>query len=155
MKVPIFITVLIVAAAVGIGWHNYQRLQTVRETQATLVRTAVDRGFILDPAHPTERVRITKSNRGNREMEAKVLDADFTEYYIELNALRKKGVMPVGIAMNRIQQQGKELHARLNALDASQLKIILNDVLDAPSDDGLTTTTSKTDDASTMAAKRG
>lgn len=131
MKVPIFITVIIVATAAGIGWHDYQRLVSIRETQATLVRKAAAVGISLDSAHPLERVRITKRERGNHVAEARLLAADYTEYYIELSALRKKGTMPDDATMQRITKRGEALYARLSALDAGQLKISLSDVRDS------------------------
>lgn len=36
MKIPLVVTIFVVAAAAGLGWHNHQRLATLRAVRDQL-----------------------------------------------------------------------------------------------------------------------
>ena len=121
MKISIGLSILILAAAATLGWHDHQRLVTVREHHTRLVTEAATLGIALDPSHPADPVRITKRERENKEADAKAAAAEFIAFAKEMEAIEKEGGPPDEATQERII----EIMDRLMSLDASQLKILI------------------------------
>ncbi len=124
MKISIALSVLILAAAASLGWHDHQRLATVREHHARLVAEAATLGIALDPSHPAEPVRVTKRERENREAEARQAAVEFIAFAKEMEAIEKKGVPPDEVAQKKLM----EFMDRMMSLDSAQLKILITEV---------------------------
>ena len=103
MKLSILISIVILAAAAAFGWHDHQRLVTVREAHTRLVAEAAALGVSLDPAHPNERVLVTKhAEREDKEAEARQAAADFIAFAREMEEFEKKGERPDPETMKRV-----------------------------------------------------
>ena len=121
MKISLALSVLILAAAAALGWHDHQRLVIVREHHAKLVAEGATLGIAVDPSHPADPVRITKRERENKEADAKAAAAEFIAFAKEMEAIEKEGGPPDEATQERII----EIMDRLMSLDASQLKILI------------------------------
>jgi hypothetical protein len=124
MKISIALSVLILAAAAGLGWRDHQRLAAVRERHAKLVAEAATLGIALEPSRPAASVRITKRERENKEVEAKLVAVEFIAFAREMEAIEKKGGPPDEAAQKRLM----EFMDRMMSLDSSQLKILIAEV---------------------------
>ncbi len=124
MKISLALSVVILAAAASLSWHDHQRLVTVRENHAKLVAEAATLGIALDPSRPADPVRITKRERENKEVDAKAAAAEFIAFAKEMEAMEKKGGPPDEAVQKRIM----EIMDRMMSLDASQLKILIAEV---------------------------
>ena len=124
MKISIGLSILILAAAATLGWHDHQRLVTVREHHTQLVAEAATLGIALDPSHPADPVRITKRERGNKEMDAKAAATEFIAFAKEMEAIEKRGSPPDEATQKRIM----EFMDRMMSLDSAQLKILIAEI---------------------------
>ncbi len=124
MKISIAVSILILAAAASLGWHDHQRLTTVRGNHAKLVAEAARLGISVDPNNPSDPVRITKRERENREAEAKQAAVEFIAFAKEMEAIEKKGGPPDEATQKKIV----DFMDRMMALDSAQLKILIAEV---------------------------
>lgn len=124
MKISIALTVLILAAAAALGWRDHQRLVTVREHHTRLVAEAATLGLARDPSHPADPIRISKRERGNKEMNAKATAVEFIAFAKEMEAIEKKGGPPDEATHKRMM----EIMDHMLSLDSTQLKILITEV---------------------------
>ena len=124
MKISLALSVLILAAAAGLGWHDHQRLAAVRENHTKLVAEAATLGIALDPSRPADPVRMTKCERENKEAVAKAAAAEFIAFAKEMEAIEKKG----GPMDEAQQKRVMEFMDRMMSLDSAQLKILIAQV---------------------------
>ncbi len=122
MRIPIVVSVLVLAAAAGLGWRDHLRLASVQATHRELVAQAAALGIALDPADPAERVRTTKRPREDRDAGAKDAAAGFIVYAKEMQALGGKLGMPLDEATRKRMMDQMD---RMMALDGSQLKVVI------------------------------
>ncbi|MES2922972.1 MAG: hypothetical protein V4819_15560 [Verrucomicrobiota bacterium] len=124
MKLSIAVSLLILAAAASLGWHDHQRLTSVRESHAKLIAEAAQLGISVDPKNSADPVRVTKRERENREAEAKQAAADFIAFAKEMEVIEKKGGSPDEATQKKIM----EFMDRMMSLDSAQLKILIAEV---------------------------
>ena len=124
MKISIALSLLILAAAAGLGWHDHQRLAQVRESHEKLVAEAATLGISSNSSNPAAPVRITKRERENREAAAKDAAAEFIAFAKEMEAIGKNG----GPRDEAMQTRILAILDRMMALDASQLKILIAEI---------------------------
>lgn len=123
MKISIAISLLILAAAASLGWHDHQRLVFVREHHAKLTAEATTLGISIDSENPAGPVRLTKRERGrdDREAEAKLVAAEFIALAKEMEAIEKNGGSPDAEQQKKITG----ILDRMMSLDASQMKTLV------------------------------
>lgn len=124
MKFSVAVSVLILAAAAGLGWHDHQRLASVRGNHAQLVGDAAAHGIFLNSAHPQEGARLTKRARENREAGAKLAAAEFIAFAREMETLEKTA----GRSGEATAKCLMKFMDRLMSLDAAQLKVLISEV---------------------------
>ena len=124
MKISIAASILILLLAALFGFHGHHQLFTVRETHAKLVASAKQLGISIDPSRPDALVRITKSEREDKEADAKAAAVEFIAYAREMEANREKGVS-TDVAQQKRQM---EIMDRIMSLDSAQLKILIAEV---------------------------
>lgn len=124
MKISIALSILILAAAAALGWHDHQRLVTVREHPTQLVAEAATLGLALDPSRRADPVRITKRERENKEVDAKAAAAEFIAFAKEMEAIERRGGPPDEATQKRIM----EFMDRMMSLDSAQLKILIAEI---------------------------
>lgn len=125
MKIPIAVSLLILALGAGVGWSDHQRLAAARKSQASLIAEAGRLGIALDPAHPASLARITKHDRESREASASLSVAEFIAFAMELEAFEKTGGGQPDAAM---QQRIMDFMNSIMALNATQLKTLIAEV---------------------------
>jgi hypothetical protein len=119
MKISIALTVLILAAAAGLGWKNHAHLTKVSTSHAKLVTEAAGLGISLDLTKSVPSVRSTKrADRGDKVVEAKAIAADIIALFKEAEAMEKKGEPPDETMHKRML----EFMDRMMSLDIAQLK---------------------------------
>lgn len=129
MKISIALSLLILALAGAYGWNGHQRLEDARKTRARLVAEAARLGIATDPAHPEDTVRLTKrGTREDKEAEARLAAKDFIAFAKEMEAIEKNGGQPDEATQKRIMG----FLDRIMSLDASQVKILIAEVRNAP-----------------------
>ena len=127
MKISIAASILILLLAALFGFHGHHQLFTVRETHAKLVASANQLGISIDPSRPDALVRITKSERENKEADAKAAAVELIAYAREMEANREKGVS-TDVAQQKRQM---EIRDRIRSLNSAQIKILIAEVLAA------------------------
>ncbi len=114
MKIIIAISVLILAAAAGLAWQIDGRLAAARADQKQLATEANRLGISVGDTHST---RLAKRSRIDRETEARRLAIE----YIQLTKESENG----GKRDDASQARYRDCYARISALDASNLKILI------------------------------
>jgi hypothetical protein len=68
MKLSLSTAVLVLAIAAAVGWHDHHRLADSRERHGKLMAEATSLGISIDPSHPNQTARDTRSqeNRAGR-----------------------------------------------------------------------------------------
>ncbi len=124
MKFSVALAILILAAAVGLGWQDHQRLVTFRALHANWVAAAARLGISLNPADPAAAVHITKRERNNSKVDAKVLAIELIASAQEMEAIRKEGGKPDEATEKRFSN----VYERMTALDFAGLTILIAEV---------------------------
>ncbi len=125
MKITIAISVLILAAAAGLGWQIEGRIAAARADQKQLSAEAARFGISVGDTHST---RSAKRVRIDREAEARLLAIE----YIQLAKASETNRKPDEASQTRY----RDCFARISALDASSLKILVAELLASPELDG-------------------
>ena len=125
MKITIAISVLILAAAAGLGWQIEGRLAAARADEIKLVTEAARLGISMGDAHST---RSAKRVRIDREAEARLLAIE----YIQLAKASETDRKPDEASQTRY----RDCFARISALDGTSLKILMAELLASPELDG-------------------
>ena len=122
MKIPIVIAIVILLAAAGMGLRDQQRLASVREHHANLVKEAAALGITLDPKHPAGRVITTKHReREDKQVVAKAAAAKFIAFAKVIEQQKENPGPPDESTQERIV----ELMDLMMSLDAAELKILI------------------------------
>ncbi len=124
MKFSLAIAVLILAIGASFGWRDHQQIVAARETQGQLAAEAATLGIAIDPSHPGDPSRITKHDRQNHEVDAKLFATELIAFAKEMEAMEKKaGGQPDEAMQKRIM----DLIDRMLSLDSAQLKILITE----------------------------
>lgn len=124
MKIPIAVSVLILAIGATLGWQNQQYLAAARVNHEKLVAEAAEQGISLDPNHSANSPRSTKRPREGKEAIAKQTAAAVIAFAKELEAQKEQGGPPDETRQKRYL----ELMDRMTSLDAVQLKIVMAEI---------------------------
>ena len=135
MKIPLFVTIPLLAALVCLGWHNQRRLGELREAQAQLAARVASQGGLLDPAAPAEPVRISKGPRPDLTAEAKRVAAGLVAY-----AAKPRLTAKTDDPKEAWNQRVLEETERVQSLNGSQLKILIAELQSAVGIDAATRT---------------
>ena len=128
MKISIAFSILILALGAMFGWHVHQRLANSRETHDKLAAEAPQFGISIDSKNPADPVRFTKrSERGNKDAEARLVAKDFIDFAQEMEAAEKIGGSPEESEQRKIS----DFMARVMSLDVGQLKILIAEIRDS------------------------
>ena len=125
MKISIAISALILVSAAGLGWQIDGRLAAARADQKQLSTEANRLGISVEDTHAT---RNTKILRIDHEAEARRLAIES----IQLTKESENG----GKRDEAWQARNRDCFARISALDASSLKILIAELLASPELDG-------------------
>lgn len=124
MKISIAISILILAAAAGLGWRDHRQLAAIRKNHAKLVAEAATLGIAFDPENSADPVRVTKRERENREAEARLVAVELIAFAKEMEAADKIGGPPDAAAQKRLM----DFMDRMMSLDSAQLKILIAEI---------------------------
>ncbi len=127
MKVPAFITVLILIAGAGAAWYQHSEFAGIRADHTALVARAAERGIALDPERPTKRVRIIDRRRDNRIVEARQTASDI----IDFNAETKANLVPGSSEYQAAFERWTKITKRFATFDTSQVKMVIGTLLDS------------------------
>jgi hypothetical protein len=123
MKISIALSMLILAAAVSLRWHDGQRLAVVRENHTKLVAEAATFGISPDSARPAEAIRATRRERESKNMEAKAVAAAYIAF--------KKGQAHTDQEKEARRAPAIDPTTRMLAFDSTQAQIFLDAIRDA------------------------
>lgn len=118
MKISIAISALILAAAAGLGWKIDAQLAAARADERKLAAEAAGFGISIGD-EPW--ISGTRRERVNREEVARRLAAEFNTEANKWESVRSLDPSD--------QQRGREIRQRLEALEPSQLRTIIADML--------------------------
>jgi hypothetical protein len=124
MRIPLLVTIPLLAALAGLGWHNQQRIGELRSTQARLTASIASQGGSLDPAVPAGPVRFSKGPRPDLAAEAKQVAAGLVAYAAEHRT-------PEGTDPEVNSRRVLEETERVQSLNGSQLKILIAELQSA------------------------
>ncbi len=125
MKISIALAILILLLAAALGWHDHERLASVRASHEALVAEAAALGISTDSRHPDGRPLVTRSaEREDKQAIAKDAAARFIAFAKEMEAMEKSGKQPDEAMQKRIM----EFMDLTMSLDASQLKTVIAEV---------------------------
>jgi len=125
MRIPIVVSVVILAGGTGLGWQAHQRLAAVRQTHQQLINEAAQLGIAVDRTHPAEPVHPTKHGRENREAGVQLAAAEFITFAGEMEAFKSRGGNQLDAAM---QKRLVAFIDRMMALNSSQFKALISEV---------------------------
>lgn len=123
-KFSLTLAMLILAAAACYHWRGSQRLTIVRENYTQLAAQAAIFGITLDPARPSDPVRITRRERENKDVDAKTTATDLIAYAKEMEARGSWN----GLGDGAQQKRTTEITSRMISLDSAQLKLLIAEV---------------------------
>ncbi|MES2660171.1 MAG: hypothetical protein V4689_16225 [Verrucomicrobiota bacterium] len=127
MKIPIVISLVVIAAAAGIlGWRAESELGQLRATRDQLSAKLAASGFLHDPAHPTEPPRGTRRGRVDKVVET---EAAIGKLIGLLDRKMPEGG-PIPVAENMLRMRNAETLTR--TLDSAQLRQAIAALLAAP-----------------------
>lgn len=118
MKIPIGISLLVLAVVVGIGWMDRCRLNRLIEVHEQLAAKAASLGI------PADSSRITKRLRENPEIVAKHLAAEIIRSRKDSDAIKQ--------GLPESEQSLQTTLTLLDSLDARQMKIVVTEILSYP-----------------------
>jgi hypothetical protein len=124
MRVPIYVTVLLLAAAAGLGWHGRQQLAALRVTHAELVQQAAAR--MISPIRQALPKEVAPRTRTDSEADARWVLAEFLAKARELGPQGDKLW-----ADDATRKRVDELMGLMNSLRGKQLVIVIDEVLKA------------------------
>ena len=124
MKIPLLVTIPLLAILAGLGWHNQQQLGDLRSTHARLAARTASHGVLLAPAAPAEAVRFSKGPRPDLAAEAKQVAAGLVAYVVESRS--EKSADPEFMARRRLEET-----ERVQSLNGPQLKILIAELQSA------------------------
>ena len=128
MRVPLAITALLMAVALGWGWRDHQQLSSLRDHQQQLVSQAAARGLPIDATESSKPQLPAKTQRTDRLTEAKQAATRLVAYSKEMKALGDALNSPDEKLQDRIILEVEQLEE----LDAEQWKIVINEILALP-----------------------
>jgi len=131
MRIPVVITVLLLAAAAVIGWQDHRRLDRLRAAHAELLTRAAAQGVSIDPGDPTASPRLSKRLRVNRAAEARQVASSFMAYGRDMEAYQKQRRAEGGSLNDPDEATRHRMKDELDqvmALDGDQLKILIEEI---------------------------
>ena len=129
MKIPLALSVLILAIGAALVWHGHQQTAALRETHEKLLADAAQLGISLDTTHPSDAVRLTKhSERENRGAVAKTAVRDLISFAKEIDSLENQDKQPDDAKQKRSMQ----FVNRKKNLDTSQIKSLITELRSNP-----------------------
>jgi hypothetical protein len=117
MKISIAVSLLILAAGIGLGWHDRQQLAAFRTTQRQLAAEAAKLGVSPDAAQNP--IRTTKRERSSRTAAAKLSTAELIGLAKELERLNYLANFH---AMDALRLR---IYDSLSAMDSAGIKALL------------------------------
>ena len=124
MRIPLLVTIPLLAALAGLGWHNQQRIGELRSIQARLTASIAGPAVSLDPAVPAGPVRFSKGPRPDLAAEAKQVAAGLVAYAAEHRT--PEGTDPE-VNSRRVLKETE----RVQSLNGSQLQILIAELQSA------------------------
>ena len=124
MKISLALSTLILVVAASYQWHGSQRLEVVRENYTKLAAEAASFGITLDPARPSDPVRITRRERENKDVDAKATATDLIAFAKEMEARGSWN----GLGDEAQQKRTTGITSRMISLDSAQLKLLIAEV---------------------------
>ncbi len=126
MKIPIALSLLILGIGAVLGWQDHQRYATVHASYDKLAAEAAKVGIVLNAAHETDALRVTKRERlhEDNEVDGNNATAQLISFAKELKANEQKGGPPD----KALDEKITKFLGRMMALDPAQLKIIFAEI---------------------------
>jgi hypothetical protein len=124
MKTPILLIAAILIAGGIVGWRDHQHLLAVRATHDAIVAEAAKRGIFANHSSSVGPIRVTKRQREDTEVAARILSADYITFAKEKEVLRKNHAEPD----ESFQQREADLNNRIKSLNPAQWKILIAEV---------------------------
>ncbi len=124
MKIPIYITVIILVAAAGAAWYQQSQIADIRADQARLVAKAAERGIAFDPKRPSKRDR----ERYNRIVEVRQTTSDVVDFHAKYTI---SNLIPGSEEEQDAYKEWKEITKPFASYDASQVKMAISTLLDS------------------------
>ncbi|RYD61968.1 MAG: hypothetical protein EOP84_35090, partial [Verrucomicrobiaceae bacterium] len=125
MKIPVYITIVILAAGAGAAWYQHSQIEQVRADQTMLVTKAAERGISLHSKRPTKSAR--KNHTRIADARKTASDAvDFHAKYASLNFL------PGSAEEQSAYKEWKEIVKNFASFDAAQVKAAIGFLMDSP-----------------------
>ena len=118
MKFPIAAAIVILAIGGALGLIHQQRLTVLREEQRQLAAKALALGISTDTSGDAP---MTKRQRDDRANQARAMAAEFVAFGREIELHDQQG----NESDEAFEKRGLEMQAKLMALDASQLKVLI------------------------------
>ncbi|MCX6866946.1 MAG: hypothetical protein NTV46_12160 [Verrucomicrobia bacterium] len=125
MKIPLLVSVLILASGAVLGWYDYQRLAVVRRTHAELVAEAAKFGITINALHAADAARIPRQERQAREVAAQFTAAEFMAFARDMEASDQANNGQPDAAM---QQRIMNFMDRIMLLKPAELKSLIAEV---------------------------
>lgn len=120
MKLSLSTAALILAIAAGLGWHDHHRLADSRERHGKLVAEATSLGISIDPSHPNQTARGTRSQE-SRAGRHKLTASECIAFAKDMQEAKgKQG----GSFDETMRARMMEFFDELAALSAAELKTI-------------------------------
>lgn len=128
MKMPIAISLLILAVGTMISWNDGSRLAEVKARHDKLAEEARQQGIFPDKIHETAGGPPPKRDRESqgrkKEDEARATAKEAIAFAKEMAAIRKSGEAPD----SDMQKRMRDFMQRMISLDASQIKTLVAEV---------------------------
>jgi hypothetical protein len=126
MKISIALSLLILGIGAVLGWQDHQRYATVRKSHDKLAAEAAKVGIVLNAAHETDALRVTRRGRlrEDNEVDGNNATAQLISFAKELKANEQKGGSPD----KALEEKITKFLGRMMALDPAQLKIIFAEI---------------------------
>lgn len=125
MKIPLLISVLILASGAILGWYGHQRLAVVRRTHAELVAEAAKFGITINALHAADAARIPRQERQTREVLAPFSAAECIAFAKEMEAFDQANGGQPDAAM---QQRILNFMDRIMSLKPDEVKSLIAEV---------------------------
>lgn len=126
MKNSIALSVLILAATVGLSWHGQRRLALAEETHAKLVADAIRLGISTDTKDSSADVRFSRGEREDRSANGKVIAIDLIAFAKEMEERQKNG--DTGESDQAMQKRTLEMMDRIASMDSIAMKSFIAEV---------------------------
>lgn len=125
MKISITCSAIILIVGGAWGLRDQQRLNAIRERHTQLSAEAAKFGISVNLKDTETSARLTKRERADGAVEAKLAAKEFIAFALEMEAAEKSGDTT---RREAIQERITAMLERIMALDSGQLKILIDEV---------------------------